>query len=92
MVIGVGILVDADRKDDQARLVAMELEEGWKLDDAGLAPCGPEVDQHRMAAITGQVNRAFAVGDREVGGDLSGLRRVSAAIAGRDRGQRKQKQ
>jgi hypothetical protein len=63
----VGILVDADGKDDQVGLVVVKIEERWQLDDAGLAPGGPEVEQDHPAPVARQVNGGGAVGDGEVG-------------------------
>ena len=59
LVVGVGILVDAHGQDDQVGLVVVELEKGRQFDDAGLAPGGPEVEQHNLAAIVGQVDRVW---------------------------------
>ena len=88
----VGIFIDADGKNGDAGQVVMELEEGGQFNDAGLAPGGPEVEQHHLAAIAGKVNGGGAVGDGEVGGELAGLGGVSAAVAGGDKPQRQEEQ
>ncbi len=57
----VGILVDADGKHSQAGLIVVKLKKRWQLDDAGLAPGGPEVEQDHPATIAGEVNAVGAV-------------------------------
>jgi hypothetical protein len=39
----------------------VKLEERWQFDHAGLTPGGPEVEQHYLASIPGQVHGARAV-------------------------------
>ena len=72
-------------------LIVVELEQRWQLDDAGLAPGGPEVDQHHLAAIVGQMNGGGAVGDGEIWGRLAGLAGCAPRLQA-DRGQREQEE
>ncbi len=88
--VGVGIFVDADGKDGQIGLLAVEFEEGGQFHDARLAPGGPEVEQHNLASIVGQMNGRGSVGDSEVRGYLTGLGGMCAAVACGHQGQRKE--
>src|SRR5271166_1452341 len=88
--VRVGIFVDADGKDGQIGLVVVELEERRQLDDAGLAPGGPEVEQHDLASIVGEVNGGGAVGDSEVRGYLAGLGGTGTPVASGEEGQRQE--
>ena len=90
--VGVGIVVDADRQNDQIGVVVMELEEGGEFLYAWSAPGGPEIEEHGVAAIAGEVDRTGSVGDSEIGGRFSGLVGVRAPIAGGEQGQGEEQQ
>jgi hypothetical protein len=90
--VGVGVVVNTDADDDQAGHVAMKLKERGQLLDAGRAVAPPEVEQHGMAAVAGEMDGGRAVGDGEVGRGQVELRRVRTAVAGGHERQREQKQ
>jgi len=80
LLIGVGVFVDADGEDGVLGMLVVELGERGQLEDAGLAPACPEVKQHDLAPVVGQMDRRGAVGYVEVGGRLAGLRGMAAAV------------
>ena len=51
--IGIGIFVDADGEDDQIGLIVVQIKQRWQFHKAGLAPSGPEVEQHNFAPVVG---------------------------------------
>ena len=81
-----GIVVDADRKNDEIGILMMEREERWHLFNARHAPAGPEVEQDDTSAVAGKVNGGSAVGDCEIGSRFAGLRGMRTAIARRQKG------
>ena len=80
--VGVCILVDADGEHHEVGVVVVQLEQGRQLLDAGGALAPPEVQQDDFAAIGSEVDRRGSIGDGEVGGALTCLRRMGAAVAG----------
>ena len=88
--VGVRIFVDADGQDGQVGLLVVQFEQRGHLLHAGRAPGRPEVEQHHLAAIAGQMDRGRAVGDGEIRGRLAGLGRMRAAVAARRKRQRQQ--
>src|SRR6202142_765093 len=54
-------------------VLALELDEPGDLDAAGIAPCGPKIQQHDFAAKVGKLHEsAVGVLEREVGSGLAG--------------------
>jgi hypothetical protein len=89
-VVGGRVLVDADGKDGKLGVVMLKLKERGHLLDTGRAPGGPEVQQHDTAAIAGEVNGGFAIGDGEIRSGFAGLAGMSSAIASREKKERGQ--
>ena len=88
--VGLRILVNADGQDDQAGHLVVQFEQRRHLNHAGLAPGGPEVEQHHAAPVAGQMNGGAAVGDGEVRSPVAGLCRVCTAIAASGEGQQRE--
>jgi len=84
----VFIFVDADGKDGEIGLIAVEFEERGQFQDARFALTPPEVEQDNPAAVAGQMDGGCAVGDGEIGGCLAGLGGMRAAVATGDEGHR----
>ena len=89
--IGGLVVVDADGEDGQAGHLVVQFEERGQLLEAGGALTPPEVEQHDLAAIAGQMHGGGAVGDRKVGRGLVGLRGMRAAVTRREKGDGRQK-
>ena len=59
----------------------MQLLERRRFLNTGRALAPPEIQQHHLAAVAGQVNRVLAVADGKVGSDFVCIVRVRTAIA-----------
>jgi len=91
-IVSAWVFVGADSQNDEIGLSVVEFEQRWHLQNAGLAPCCPEVEQHHVAAIGGKMNRRCSVRNSEVRGYAAGLRGMHAAIAGGHEAQRQKKE
>ena len=54
--VGIRIFVDAYRKDHEVRIVVMQLQQRGQLFNTGSAPRSPEIEEHHLTAIVGQMN------------------------------------
>ena len=88
--VRIRIFVDADGKDGETGLLAVQLEERGQFNDARLAPGGPEVEKHDLSPEVGKMDGGGSIGDGEVGSHLAGLGRMCATVAGRHEDQLEQ--
>ena len=79
--IGIFVFVDTHREDRVFGMFVMELLKRWQLNNAGRTPAGPEVQQHDLAAVAGQMQGASFVDNREIGRGFADLLGMSATVA-----------
>ncbi len=54
--VGAGVFVDADGYYGQAGQVMMQIKQRRRFFHTGPTPGGPEVEQHHLASVAGQMN------------------------------------
>ena len=79
--VGGFFVIEADGEYDHLGHIALELNEGRELLQAGRAPGGPEVEDDDLAAVVGEADGAVGVGDGEAGRGCADLAGMVAAIA-----------
>jgi len=52
----IRVFIDADRKNDEVRIVVMKLEEGREFLDAGCTLAPPEIEKHHLPPIVCEMN------------------------------------
>ena len=87
ILVFIRILVDAYADNRQVGQIVVQLDERGQLDQAGRAPCGPEIEQDDVAAIAGKVHGGGAVGDGKVRRQPAGLRGERTPVAAGREGQ-----
>lgn len=80
--VGVGIVIDAYGKDDDAGHLVVEVKERGHFCHTGTTPCGPEVEQNNLSAIIGEMDAGIAIGEGEVRGRMADELGTRATVAG----------
>lgn len=85
-ILAIGGLVglEGDGEDDDVGHVFLELDEGWKLLEAGAAPTGPEIKDNDFAAVLSEADGLRTVVDDDVRGAISDGAGTGRAVAGRE--------
>ena len=88
LMVGVGVGVEADGQHHHSRHLLLNLHERGQLFEAGWAPGGPEIQNHRLAAIAAQADGAALVVNGEVRGKRAYLGGMIATVASDSAGER----